>query len=482
MSGAAAGPGNDLNVLDLFSGIGGFSLGFEAAGMHTVAFCEVDPFCREWLAQCWPGVPIFPDVRRLDGRAVGPIDLVCGGFPCQDVSAAGKGEGLAGKRSGLWFEMLRIVREVRSTWVVIENVTALRTRGADRVLGDLEASGYTCWPFVVGADNLGATHRRKRVWIIGLRLADADRDALREFEQRLAARWADRVCDEGKAVARDDGSGMADAAEQPFDLGSEDDAEGFDEWAESEGSGSDLADPARELERTAADEADALAASRDARAQSGSGSEFDLADAARERTEADEQRGQRGRAVEVGDAVADAQGRGLRADGRASGSPGHSDERGAPLADSDRGGRALERLADDRRLEGEPRDIADGRSGSRPEDQRHGEALVHADGPGLEGFPRDDPARPSDSRGSAATHAGFRWPAGPGEHQHGWEAARTTSDAECRLGVSADGIPARLGATLNRARLKAAGNSVVPEVVYIVGRVIMDIEKKLRVK
>lgn len=165
-------------VLDLFSGIGGFSLGLHWAGMRTVAFCESDRHARAVLARHWPGVPCYPDIRGLDARrlrddGVPWPGLVCGGFPCQDVSVAGGGLGLGGARSGLWFDMERLVAECRPRWVVVENVPGLRCRGADRVLGGLEALDYACWPVVVGAVHAGAPHRRQRVWIVG-RYAAAD--------------------------------------------------------------------------------------------------------------------------------------------------------------------------------------------------------------------------------------------------------------------------------------------------------------------
>lgn len=155
-----------MNVLSLFSGIGGLELGLERAGMRVVAQCESDPYCRAVLAMHWPAVPCWEDVRTLDPATLGPVDLVCGGFPCQDISSAGKGAGIDGDRSGLWKEMHRVIDAVRPRWIVAENVPALRTRGADRVLGDLEGIGYTCWPLVVGADDIGAPHRRKRVFIV----------------------------------------------------------------------------------------------------------------------------------------------------------------------------------------------------------------------------------------------------------------------------------------------------------------------------
>src|SRR5690348_7144513 len=119
-----------LRVLDLFSGIGGFSLGLErTGGFETVAFCEIDPFCRRVLAKHWPNVPCFEDVTTLRGESVGPVDAICGGFPCQDISYAGNGAGLAGARSGLWFEYARLIRELGPKLVLVENVAALLSRG-----------------------------------------------------------------------------------------------------------------------------------------------------------------------------------------------------------------------------------------------------------------------------------------------------------------------------------------------------------------
>ncbi len=158
-------------VLDLFSGIGGFSLGLERAGYQTVAFCEQAAHPRSILQRHWPDVPRYDDIRTLSARrlhADGVPDpaLICGGFPCQDVSTAGPGAGLEGERSSLWQHQLRLVRECRPAWVVVENVPALRVRGADRVLAGLEAAGYACWPLVVGAAHAGAPHRRHRAFIV----------------------------------------------------------------------------------------------------------------------------------------------------------------------------------------------------------------------------------------------------------------------------------------------------------------------------
>ena len=148
------------------------SLGLERAGFTVRWQVEVEPYCENVLARHWPDVLRRSDVRFAGAATLPPVDLIVGGFPCQDVSAAGRGVGIErGHRSGLWREFARIVRELRPSWVLVENVPALRSRGADIVLGDLEAAGYACWPLVVGARHVGAPHRRDRVWIVG-RLAD----------------------------------------------------------------------------------------------------------------------------------------------------------------------------------------------------------------------------------------------------------------------------------------------------------------------
>ncbi len=159
-----------LTVLDLFSGIGGFSLGLErTGGFKTIAFCEIDPFCRRVLAKHWPGVPCFEDIERLSLER-GFADVVCGGFPCQDLSIAGRGEGITGKRSGLWSHLCRIIGEVRPRYAIVENVPRLLSGGRGtwmgKVLGDLAAVGYDAEWHCIPASVVGAPHIRDRVWIV----------------------------------------------------------------------------------------------------------------------------------------------------------------------------------------------------------------------------------------------------------------------------------------------------------------------------
>ncbi len=153
-----------LRVLDLFSGIGGFSLGLErTGGFETVAFCEIEPYCRAVLKKHWPDVPCYEDVRTA---AFPDADIVVGGFPCQDVSCAGKRAGLAGERSGLYRELVRALRLVRPKHAIVENVAALLGDGMGTVLGDMAESGFDLEWDCVPAQAIGAPHERDRVWIV----------------------------------------------------------------------------------------------------------------------------------------------------------------------------------------------------------------------------------------------------------------------------------------------------------------------------
>lgn len=160
-----------MRVLDLFSGIGGFSLGLErTGGFRTAAFCEIDDKARRVLQKHWPNVTIYSDVATLTAETVcydvGTIDVITGGFPCQDISLAGRGAGLSGARSGLWFHMRRLIEEIRPRYAIIENVSALRSRGLDVVLRGLAALGYDAEWHCIPASAVGAPHRRDRVWIV----------------------------------------------------------------------------------------------------------------------------------------------------------------------------------------------------------------------------------------------------------------------------------------------------------------------------
>lgn len=199
-----------LRVLDLFSGIGGFSLGLErTGGFETVAFCEIEPFPRKVLAKHWPEVPCYEDVRtltaeRLAADGVSGIDVITGGFPCQDLSASGKQVGFEGERSSLYGEVLRLARDIRPGFIALENVANLLVgeRGAwfGTLLGDLASIGYDAEWFYIPACWLGANHARTRVWIvaypneIGCRGLALGFDTLRQFERRASQEvWSPKL-------------------------------------------------------------------------------------------------------------------------------------------------------------------------------------------------------------------------------------------------------------------------------------------------
>jgi DNA (cytosine-5)-methyltransferase 1 len=167
------GEGGELKVLSLFSGIGGLDLAAEWAGMQTVAFCEIEPYAIQVLERSFPNVPIYKDVRTLTAKQLEAdgitVDVVVGGFPCQDLSCAGKQAGLEGERSGLWFEMLRIISEVRPRWVVAENVRGAVNIALDTCRMGLEGEGYEVRSYVIPASSAGAPHKRERLFIVAYR-------------------------------------------------------------------------------------------------------------------------------------------------------------------------------------------------------------------------------------------------------------------------------------------------------------------------
>jgi DNA (cytosine-5)-methyltransferase 1 len=163
-----------LNVLDLFSGVGNFSLGLRrSGGFRTRAFCEIDRTCHPVLNRHFPGVPVLGDVTevRADDLGFHP-DAICGGFPCQDLSVNGRAAGLDGERSGLWFQYLRIIGETNPSWVIVENVSALRSRGLEEVLRGLSALGYSARWDCIPANAFGAAHQRDRVWVVANRSSE----------------------------------------------------------------------------------------------------------------------------------------------------------------------------------------------------------------------------------------------------------------------------------------------------------------------
>jgi DNA (cytosine-5)-methyltransferase 1 len=194
-----------LNGLDLFSGIGGIALALKP-WIRPVVYCEIERHAQGVLLSrmadgSLPTAPIWDDVRTFDGRPWrGRIDIISGGFPCQDLSVAGDGKGLEGERSGLFFEIVRLTREIRPRFLFLENVPALAVRGLDRVLLELTALGYDARWTIVSAAEVGAPHRRERIWI----LAHANGYGVRLEQQRMPGGRETRVRDQREAEPLND--------------------------------------------------------------------------------------------------------------------------------------------------------------------------------------------------------------------------------------------------------------------------------------
>ena len=215
---AASAGSKPLTFGSLFAGIGGFDLGLERAGMVCKWQVEIDEYATRVLEKHWPTVRRWNDVRTFPPEGDWNVDVICGGFPCQDISVAGKGAGLAGARSGLWYEFARIIGDLRPRYVVVENVAALLTRGMDSVLGTLSTLGYDAEWHVVPASAVGAPHRRERVWIVAYSIGQPD--AMRRHgatcSQGLAGRGCNAggsECDCGPGCAGEAGEGAGDVAD-----------------------------------------------------------------------------------------------------------------------------------------------------------------------------------------------------------------------------------------------------------------------------
>ena len=199
-----------MRIGSLFSGIGGLELGLESAGLgHVVWQCEVDPFCRQVLAKHWPNVERFEDVTQT--REWPQVDLICGGFPCQDVSSAGKREGIEGPRSGLWKHFAEVVEAVRPSWVVVENVASGQRLWLPTVKAKLESLGYRARAFALSAADVGPPHLRRRVFVVANAVG---------IELREQSGWSGGAHGKGSLLAPDAGEegrahGDADSHGEP---------------------------------------------------------------------------------------------------------------------------------------------------------------------------------------------------------------------------------------------------------------------------
>lgn len=213
-------------MLDLFAGIGGFSLAGHWAGFQTAAFCEIEPFCQKVLAKNFPGIPIYDDIRsltkeRMEADGITTIDIITAGYPCQSFSLAGQRKGQEDDRY-LWPEVFRLIQEIRPTWILCENVAGHVTLGIDTVLSDLEGASYACQALVIPACAIDAQHRRDRVWIV----ANSESKRCRERgDERNIHKTNGRQNGQKRSIS----PGPSESAEDVAKLG--DTRGSFEEWA-----------------------------------------------------------------------------------------------------------------------------------------------------------------------------------------------------------------------------------------------------------
>jgi site-specific DNA-cytosine methylase len=428
-----------VQYLSLFSGIGGLDLAAHWVGFRPAAFVERDGFCQKVLAKHWPGTPIYGDVRTFNAAQFLGITLIIGGFPCQDISAAGKGAGLEGERSGLWFEYLRIIKECQPRFVVAENVDALLGRGLDRVLSDMEEAGYAVEALSVAASDMGAPHQRKRWFIVGERLENADSAGSSPLEANpgeSSSLYASACPPSQAGVALGDSCGgrlsgkpRRGAGSEPTDglVGGEKramaDPESLGQWDECQdvrSGGREVNAPDHSGSSLRGDDrprdGESLANS-DGQRQSQSGgliSDFRRWDqhSGQELDDADRHGCRHPESRSQAEPDSDRQDDGLHSAGSGDGE----------LADTDGSGRGEQRSA-------EP----GGEELASFELQRGGSTE-----PGM--------GRAASRLSSGMDFPGLLWPAGKGPYQHEWEAPRTVQGKQ-------PGRP---------ARIKALGNAVVP--------------------
>ena len=193
-----------LNVLDLFSGIGGFSLGLEATGgFETKAFCELDKYCKSVLKKHWPDTRQYDDIKeltydKLRSDGIDTIDIITGGYPCQPFSVAGRKKGEDDPRH-LWPEYFRLVKECRPTWVIGENVSGHIKLGLDQVIEDLESEGYATRTFSISASSIGANHQRERIWII----ANSNSNGLLKDDSNIRPQSTESIGKDSGSIRKD---------------------------------------------------------------------------------------------------------------------------------------------------------------------------------------------------------------------------------------------------------------------------------------
>jgi len=469
-----------IRILDICSGIGGFSLGLESTGgFDTVAFCEFDDFCRKVLNKHWPDVPIYKDLKEIGNepeRIIQDFDLICGGIPCQPFSVAGKKKGKEDDRH-LWPYMYEIIKYKKPSWVIVENVGGFVNVALDDVCLDLETQGYATQSFIIPACSVEAPHRRDRIWILGKFMGDTSSDGRTESESSEEEGGAIRRSEEGRMLESEGASNMENPGralrQGGIEQGENADEVGQGDADQLERSGST---PKSDVANPKLVSSDSISDSGSNTEATGQGQETGTADGSSGRQDVPNASGQRleGHRGEHG----------LREASQEEQTGRRSQERDVSHA------KELDRNVDDNGLSGEgdgqQRQGLQGKlgraSGNRAEDVADTERL------GQQG--QGEHERPSntekDSEGQASgTDDGSQGQTGQGHIEPGvggmadGVSARLDGhygfEREPNIPRVATGIPERVN------RLKALGNSIVPQVIYNIGLAILKEEERTNV-
>ena len=439
-----------IKILDVCSGIGGFSLGLEATGgFDTVAFCEYDEFCRKVLNKHWPDVPIYKDLKEIGNeptRLIQEFDLICGGVPCQPFSVAGKKKGKEDDRH-LWPYMFKIIKHKKPTWVIVENVGGFVNVALDDVCLDLETEGYATQSFIIPACGVSAPHKRDRVWILGKLMDDSKRN---EHIEEIGGGDGEEREDEKRQREEDSTSRISSGA-----------------------SGLRVSDQGHETSGYVADTESDIEDGVSRKSES----EHDQGDTRLESERSDNRRRERGSTQDV----ADSSSKGLQ---------GHRGEHGL-----------RETSEEEQAVRGsEERDVSNTESigsssdnNSRSSTQQDREDRVQSES-GRE--------RSSEGTEDVSNSGGKRGRSGQTDRQDAKDAGELTGSQEHRegnaepgLGGMVDGLSSRLDGhhgfevepDIPRVaenipdrvnRLKALGNSIVPQIIYHIGMAILEEERK----
>ena len=510
-----------IKILDVCSGIGGFSLGLEATGgFDTVAFCEYDEFCRKVLNKHWPEVPIYKDLKEIGNeptRLIQEFDLICGGIPCQPFSLAGKQKGKEDDRH-LWPYMYEIIKHKKPTWVIVENVGGFVNVALDDVCLDLETEGYATQSFIIPACGVSAPHRRERIWILGKLMDDSKRN---EHIEEIRGGDGEEREDEKRQGEEDSTSRISSGASglRVSDQGHEgkghvvntDNLGSLLSSHETERGGSASRHSEGKLERGSSDVADSKSNGEDGVSRKPK-SEHGQGDTRLESSSSDNGRSERESSQDVADTNGDRekrnqseyrQGSGLKqnssnaretedvADPSSKRSQGHRGEHGLREASEEEqtlGG-------------GEERDVSNTESVRGSSDNNNGrstqsnrESRVQSESGG---------ERSSKGTGEDVPHSGGeRGRSGQTDRQDAEDVGELTGDTQHRegntqpgLGGMDDGVSSRLDGhqgfitepDIPRVaekipdrvnRLKALGNSIVPQIIYHIGMAILKEEEK----